>query len=397
MVQRESHQRSRVGAAGTGKGRAYPRRIGVRGGRQAGPRVKIIPIGEHHMLVFLVQLVVLVTVARLLGAAMKRAGQPAVVGHLAAGLVLGPSVFGKLWPQGARWVFPPDEVQSGMLLVVGLIGIVMLLVVTGFETDLALIRRLGRAAFAVAGASVAIPFALGLATGYLLPGSFVPNDKGRIVFALFMAAALSISSLPVIAKILSELGLTRRNFGQVILAAGMGNDVIGWLALGAIASMARSGSIELGRLAFTVVGMALFLGLAFMVGGPVIDRLLRRVRQRGGGVEGALGVTLLVAFAAGTVTQALGVEAVLGAFVAGILLGRSKFQDSNVLHTLESATGAVFAPLFFATAGLRVDVALLARGDVLAWAVVVIAVATVGKLVGAYLGGWLARLPSRER
>lgn len=359
--------------------------------------MKIIPIGEHHMLVFLVQLVVLVTVARLLGAAMKRAGQPAVVGHLAAGLVLGPSVFGKLWPQGARWVFPPDEVQSGMLLVVGLIGIVMLLVVTGFETDLALIRRLGRAAFAVAGASVAIPFALGLATGYLLPGSFVPTDKGRIVFALFMAAALSISSLPVIAKILSELGLTRRNFGQVILAAGMGNDVIGWLALGAIASMARSGSIELGRLAFTVVGMALFLGLAFMVGGPVIDRLLRRVRQRGGGVEGALGVTLLVAFAAGTVTQALGVEAVLGAFVAGILLGRSKFQDSNVLHTLESATGAVFAPLFFATAGLRVDVALLARGDVLAWAVVVIAVATVGKLVGAYLGGWLARLPSRER
>jgi Kef-type K+ transport system membrane component KefB/nucleotide-binding universal stress UspA family protein len=359
--------------------------------------VEIIPVGEHNMLVFWVQIVALVTVARLLGAAMKRIGQPAVVGHLAAGLVLGPSVFGKLSPAGARWLFPPSEVQSGMLLVVGWVGIVMLLIVTGFETDLALVRQLGRAAVAVAGASVAVPFALGLAAGYVLPGSFAPTDKGRLVFALFVAAALSISSLPVIAKILSELNLTRRNFGQIILAAGMGNDVIGWLVLGAIASMARSGSVEVGRLLFTVVGMGLFLVLAFKVGGPVVDRLLRHVRQRGGGIEGALGATLLVAFVGGAITQALGVEAVLGAFVAGIVLSRSKFQDPRVLEHLETATASVFAPLFFATAGLRVDLALLAKADVLLWSAVVIAVATLGKLVGAYLGGWAARLPAKER
>jgi Kef-type K+ transport system membrane component KefB len=359
--------------------------------------VKIIPVSEHHMLVFWVQIVALVTVARLLGAAMKRIGQPAVVGHLAAGLVLGPSLLGKISPAGARWLFPPDEVQSGMLLVVGWVGIVMLLVVTGFETDLGLVRQLGRAAVAVAGASVVVPFAIGLGVGYVLPASFAPADKDRLVFALFVAAALSISSLPVIAKILSELNLTRRNFGQIILAAGMANDVIGWLALGAIASMARSGSIEVGRLLFTVVGMGLFLLLAFKAGGPVVDRLLRRVRRRGGGIEGALGVTLLVAFVGGAITQALGVEAVLGAFVAGIVLSRSKFQDSRVLEHLETATASVFAPLFFATAGLRVDLALLARSDVLFWSAVVIAVASVGKLVGAYLGGWMARLPGRER
>ncbi|MBW3614687.1 MAG: cation:proton antiporter [Actinobacteria bacterium] len=359
--------------------------------------MKIIPISEHHLLVFWVQIVVMLVAARLLGAAMKRVGQPAVIGHLAAGLVLGPSLFGKVWPEGARWLFPPDEVQSAMLLVVGWVGIVMLLITTGFETDLGLVRKLGRAAVAVAGASVAVPFALGLGAGYLLPASFAPADKGRLVFALFVAAALSISSLPVIAKILSELNLTRRNFGQVILAAGMGNDVVGWLALGAIASIARSGSVEVGRLVFTVVGMTLFLLVAFKAGGPIVDWLLRRVRTRGGGVEGALGVTLLVSFVGGAVTQALGVEAVLGAFVAGIVLSRSKFQDSRVLEHLEVATASVFAPLFFATAGLRVDLALLASGEVLFWAGVVIALASIGKLLGAYLGGWAARLPGRER
>ncbi|MDP9389178.1 MAG: cation:proton antiporter [Actinomycetota bacterium] len=359
--------------------------------------MQIVPVSEHHLLVFWVQIVVLVGVARLLGAAMKRVGQPAVIGQLAAGLLLGPSVFGKVWPEGARWLFPPDEVQSAMLLVVGWIGIVMLLVVTGFETDLALIRKLGRAAVAVAGASVAVPFALGLGAGYLLPSSFAPADKGRTVFALFVATALSISSLPVIAKILSELGLTRRNFGQIILAAGMGNDVVGWLALGAIASMARSGAVELGRVAFTVLGMAAFLLAAFKIGGPVVDRLLRRVRQKGGGVEGALGVTLLVSFVGAAVTQALGVEAVLGAFVAGLVLGRSKFQDSRVLGHLEAATASVFAPLFFATAGLRVDLALLGRADVLVWAVAVLAIASVGKLLGAWIGGWMARVPAKER
>ncbi|HEX4979397.1 MAG TPA: cation:proton antiporter [Acidimicrobiales bacterium] len=358
--------------------------------------MKIVPVDEHQMLVFWVQVFVLVAVARLLGAAMKRAGQPAVVGELAAGLVLGPSVLGKLWPAGGEWLFPPEESQSAMLLVVGWVGIVMLLVVTGFETDLALIRRLGRATVFVAGASVVLPFLLGLVLGYALPASFLAADGERGVFALFVAAALSISSLPVIAKILSELGLTRRNFGQVILAAGMANDVVGWLILGVIAGIAKEGSFDPAKLATAVVGMGVFLALSFTVGQRLVDGLLRRVRRKRAGVEGGLAAALVVAVGAGAVTQALGVEAVLGAFVAGIVLSRSRFQDGRVLHHLEAATGAFFAPLFFATAGLRVDLALLGRADVIGWTVAVVAVATLGKFAGAYVGGRLASLAARE-
>ena len=359
--------------------------------------MKIVPLEEHVLLVFWVQLVVLVVAARLLGVAARRFGQPAVIGELAAGVLLGPSVFGALFPSAARWLFPGDPVSGGLLQVAGWLGIVLLLVLTGFETDLTLIRQLGRAAVTVAGASIALPFALGLGAGLAVPGSFLAAHTGRTVFALFVATALSISSLPVIAKVLSELQLTRRNFGQMTLAAGMANDVVGWLLLGAIAGLARHGSIRLAPILFTVAGMAAFLAVAFTAGQWGVDRLLRTVRARGGGVGGAFTITALVAFAAGAMTQALGVEAVLGAFVAGILLGRSKFQDSRVVAHLETATLTVLAPLFFASAGLRVDLGLLGHADVLAWAAVLVAVASVGKLGGAYIGGALARLDRRER
>jgi Kef-type K+ transport system membrane component KefB len=358
--------------------------------------LRIVPLEEHVLLIFWVQLVVLVVTARLLGAAARRYGQPAVIGELAAGVVLGPSVFGALFPSGARWLFPGDPVQGGLLQVVGWLGIVLLLVLTGFETDLTLIRQLGRAAATVAAASILLPFVLGLAAGLVVPGSFVAVHSNRTVFALFVATALSISSLPVIAKVLSELQLTRRNFGQLTLAAGMANDVVGWLLLGAIAGLARHGSVQLGPLAMTIAGMGIFLVAALTIGQRGVDRLLRTVRARSTGVSGAFTVTVVVAFAAGALTQALGVEAVLGAFVAGIVLGRSKFQDSRVVAHLETATLTVLAPLFFASAGLRVDLTLLTRPDVLGWALVMIAVASVGKLGGAYIGGRLARLPRRE-
>ena len=120
---------------------------------------------EHQVLVFLVQLTVLLVVARLLGQACRRVGQPAVVGELAAGVLIGPSVLGRVWPEGFDWLFPIDAVQSGMLFTIGWLGVMLLLVITGFETDLALIGRLGRAAVFVSVGSLVLPFALGAATG----------------------------------------------------------------------------------------------------------------------------------------------------------------------------------------------------------------------------------------
>lgn len=353
-------------------------------------------LDEHQLLVFWIQLAALVGLARVLGIAMRRIGQPSVVGELAAGLVLGPSVFGQLWPSGFHWFLPHDDMQGAAIVSLSWIGAALLLLVTGFETDLALINRFRRATASVAIGSLVLPFVCGLAVGFALPARFIGNSSQEVVFALFIATALSISSLPVVAKILSELGLLRRNFGQINLAAGMANDMVGWIMLGIISGLAASGSIAVGHVAITLAGMIGFLAVAFLVGQPIVDALLRRTRSGEKGVDGSLTVSVLVMLAFCVFGQALGVEAVLGAFVAGILLGRSRFQHEGVLARIESLTMALFAPLFFATAGLRVDLSLLGDANVLIWGLVVIVVASVAKFAGSFIGARVAGLSLRE-
>src|SRR4051794_1453465 len=179
---------------------------------------------EHQLLVFWCELFVVVLLARLLGSLARRIGQPAVVGELLAGVMLGPSLFGRLWGSGFDWLFPSDATQAGLLNAVGWIGVGLLLVLTGFETDLGLMRRQGRPAAAVAMTSLLFPLAIGIVVGELVPRSFAGDRAPHLVFVLFIGISLSISSLPVIAKILAELGLMRRNFSQVTLAVGMIND-----------------------------------------------------------------------------------------------------------------------------------------------------------------------------
>ena len=354
------------------------------------------PPTEHQLLVFWVALLVILVTARLLGALMQRIGQPAVVGELAAGLVLGPSLLGRVAPDITDWLFPDDDVQTAMLFTVAWLGVLLLLVATGFETDLGLIRRLGRAATFVSAGSLLVPAAAGLAVGWFIPTAFVGGDTERYIFALFIAAALSISSLPVIAKILSEMGLMRRNFGQLTLAAGMANDVIGWIGLGFIAGLAQAGGVKFDKLAFTVIGVTVFFVLAFTVGQRLVDASLRRVRANGDSALSGLTVVLITALSFGVITQWLHVEAVLGAFVAGVIVARSRFADHKLIRPLETMTAAIFAPVFFATAGLRVDLGLLADRETLIWAALVLLAASASKFVGSLLGARLSLLSTRE-
>ena len=355
----------------------------------------LVPPSEHHVLVFLVAFLVLLVTARGLGALARRVGQPAVVGELAAGLLLGPSVLGRLAPDVEAWLFPPDEVQTAMIFTVAWLGVVFLLLGTGFETDLGLIRRQGRAAAIVSTGSLVMPVAGGLLIGGLMPDLFV-GEADRTEFALFMGAALSISSLPVIAKILTDMGYLRRNVGQLTLAAGMANDVVGWVALGIIAGLVSADTLTLTGIATTVLGIVAFFGLALTVGQTAVDRLLRRLRGADADATAHTTVIVVLTLAGAVATQWLGVEAVLGAFVIGIVVGRSPYRDATVMHHIDTASAAFLAPVFFATAGLRVDLGLLADPTVLAWGVAVVAVASLTKFLGAVGGGVLARLPHRE-
>lgn len=354
------------------------------------------PPGDHQVLVFLVQLVVLLLLAKLLGRLMRAIGQPSVIGELGAGLVLGPSVLGVIAPEAHGWLFPDDLVQSAMLFSLGWLGVLLLLVITGFEVDLKLIRKLGPAAGWISVSSLLVPMGFGLAVGFLMPALFLGEADQRLFFALFMGVALSISSLPVVAKVLRELGLMRRNFAQLTLAVATVNDVVGWILLGLVAGLVQSGTLSLSDLGTTMGALAGFLVLAFTGGQALVNGVFKRLQRRRAGQTASVTFIVILALVAGVATQAIGVEAVLGTFVVGMLVGRSSFRQREAERHLETATLGIFAPLFFGTAGLQVDLSLLNQQEVLAWSLVVVGVASVSKFIGAIMGGLKSRLGFRE-
>jgi Kef-type K+ transport system membrane component KefB/nucleotide-binding universal stress UspA family protein len=355
----------------------------------------LTPVGEHELLLLWIQLVVLLVTARSLGLLAQRFRQPRVVGELAAGVLIGPSIAGRLFPDLVGWLFPGDAVQSALLLSIAWLGILLLLLVTGFETDLDLLRRLGRPVVGLSVGSLVIPLVMGFALGWVMPASLWGPGADRLAFAAFIGVALSISALPVIAKIMTEMGLMRRNVGQLTIAAGMINDLIGWMLLGVVVGLFSAGSVQVGSLLLTLGAVVLFLVLGVTVGQRVVDQVLRRARSAGG-FASALTATIAVTLILGSITQAMGVEAVLGALVAGVILGRSRYQRHDVRRSVEVLSSSIFAPIFFATAGLYVDFAVLLTREGATWALAVLAVATVAKLAGSFLGGRLSGLTSTE-
>jgi Kef-type K+ transport system membrane component KefB/nucleotide-binding universal stress UspA family protein len=344
------------------------------------------PLGEEVLLPFLLQLLLLLFVARLLGELMRRLGQPSVVGELGAGLLLGPSVFGRVLPEVASTVFPGGEVESSLILAVAQIGVLLLLVSTGFETDLQLLRRLGRTSVTTSAASLVIPLVAGYAVGLALPEAFLGDGATPVTFALFVAVAVSISALAVSGRILTEMDLMRRDIGQVVVGVAMANELVGWVLLGILTSIVLSGGLDVVNLLATVGSLALFLVAALTVGQRLVDRSLRGLLAAETGTGGAFTANVLFAVAAAAVTQAIGVEAALGAFVAGVVLGRSRYQRDEVKHTLELTTRTVFAPIFFATAGIFVDIGAIATPQRLLWFGVLLVAALASKFVGSYVG-----------
>jgi Kef-type K+ transport system membrane component KefB/nucleotide-binding universal stress UspA family protein len=270
---------------------------------------------------------------------------------------------------------------------------VLLLLVTGIETDIRAMTNLGRAAFMASVFGMVVPFASGLALGWLLPDQFLTDPSNRPIFAAFLATALAISAMPVIAKILMDLDLLRRNVGMVILSAGVVDDTTGWLILSIIAGIAAGGTFSLGGLAMTLLWIAVFLAVMRWVAFPALQRALRYVNERVDLAGGDLTLILGFTFVAAAATEAIGIHAVFGAFVAGLLVRQLPRVRPQSLDTLEVFVLSALSPIFFAFVGLRVDL-----WQISGWGLplVVIGVAVGGKLVGCYIGGRLGRLSHWE-
>ena len=348
---------------------------------------------HHDVLVLVIQVAVLLFTARALGEVAQRLGQPAVVGEILAGIVLGPSFLSSLVPAVGEWIVPQTDVQGYLLEVISLIGAMFLLLITGLETDLSLIRHHARTAIGVSFGGITFTFLSGFLLGQFLPDFLLADENERLIFALFIATAMSISAIPVIAKVLMDLNLMRRDIGQTIIAAGMSDDTIGWILLSIVAGLASGAAVSVGSVLQTVGSVLAFMVLSFTLGRWFVKKALDFVQDGVISRDRLLTLIVVLTFTWGAITQALNLEAVLGAFVMGILFGQMPRLPEAVHHKLESVALGIFSPVFFAVAGLKVNILNLLEPQLILIALLVIAVATGGKVIGTYTG---ARLIGRR-
>jgi Kef-type K+ transport system membrane component KefB len=351
----------------------------------------VATMGSHETLIFLLQLGVLLGAALGLGRLAMRWHMPAVIGELCVGIVLGPSLLSHVAPGFAGWLLPHDPGQLHLMDAVGQVGVLLLVGLTGIHLDLGLLRRQGLTAFRVSAGGLLVPLGLGVGVGFLLPAALLAGGpSGRTVFALFIGVALCVSAIPVIAKILLELNLVHRNVGQLTLSAAAVDDVIGWFLLSVVSAMATTG-VRTGTVLMSLAGLALVVLVAVLVGRPLVRGALR-LANRSAEAGPTVAVVVVLVVLASAATHAMKLEAILGAFVCGLVISSSGALSLERLAPLRTFVMAVLAPLFFAVAGLRMDLTALRRGPVLIAAVVVLVVAVVGKFAGAYLGAMASRL-----
>lgn len=344
---------------------------------------------HHDVLLLVFQIAVLLLAARLMGEIAQRLKQPAVVGEILAGIILGPSLLAGIFPEFGEMIIPQTETQGYLLEVVSLLGAMFLLLITGLETDVALIKRHARTAMGVSFGGIIVTFATGFLLGQYLPDFLLADSDARLVFSLFVATAMSISAIPVIAKVLMDLNLMRRDVGQTIIAAGMSDDTIGWMLLSTVAGLASGEAITVGTVLSTVGSVVAFMVLSFTLGRWMVKKLLTYVQDEMISTDRLLTLVVVLTFLWGAITQALNLEAVLGAFVMGIIFGTLPRLPEEVHHKLESIALGIFAPIFFAVAGLKVNILNLLNPVLILITLLVIFIATFGKVAGTYLGARL--------
>ncbi len=336
-------------------------------------------------LIFFADLVILLVAALACGAAANKIGLPKMVGEIAAGVLLGPTVFGRLFPETADVLFPSAGAGSEIISGLCLLAVVLLVGVAGMHVDVDKLKQRLAGIAAISALGLAIPLAGGIAIGYMVPEPLRPAAVDRTVFALFLGTAVAVSAIPVIARILMDLGLASHEIAQVILAAAIIDDVAGWLLLSVVTGMAAdAGAGGLAALKMAAVAIAAVAALAVLVRPALRKRLARQCSRWSAPTSTTVTVATIIVCA--TAGQLLGFEPVIGAFFAGILVTAATPSGSRVHKPLHAMAVAFFGPIFFATIGLQLDLGRLLSGPVLALTATICVVAVLSKFLGAGLG-----------
>jgi Kef-type K+ transport system membrane component KefB len=350
---------------------------------------------EGHLVLVLIQWMIIIAAAWAFGRLGKKFGQPLAVGEIAAGIILGPSVLGLIWPSDWPVLFPKETQTSLQLL--GKLGLVFLLFQVGMEFDYGHLRSKSKTVAAVSVFGIVAPFLCGLAIAPWLHEKFAP-DTPRFGFELFLCIALSISALPIMGRILLEMKLERTAIGAMGISAAAIDDVIGWILLG-VATALVTANFNVGHLLLQLVEIIGFFLLLQKIVGPALRKLWCK-RTAGSNETGMpnsfLALLLIGLFASCLITHYLGIFVIFGAFLFGVCLHQEPALVKAWRDRFSGVVLVAFVPIFFTNTGLHARIGSLGTPEAWLACALVLVAAVAGKLGGCYVGARLTGQPPHE-
>lgn len=348
-------------------------------------------ISHNEITALLIQLGTMLLVARLFSELARKVKQPAVVGEILAGILIGPTVLGAISPQLFETIF--HQGQSSLVLDGFVqVAVVMLLFIAGLEVDLHIVWQQGKQAVYTSFFGLVIPFALGFILPYWLTDFFIASDsKTQLAQALFMGISMAITALPVIVRILMDLNMFKSKMGMLVISSAMISDLVGWLVLSVVLTMiGRTSEVSWFNTLWLTLGFTL---LMLTVGRGVINRTLPWVNKHMAWPGGLLSISLASCFLAAAFTEYIGIHAIFGAFIIGVALGDSEHLPERAKEIVHQFINNIFAPLFFVAIGLKVN--FIANFD-LGLTLIIIVIAFAGKIIGSGFGTRLGGFTWRE-
>lgn len=342
-------------------------------------------LSSEHVVIFFLSISIMLALARLLGEAFNRIKQPAIIGEILAGIILGPTILGTLLPGAYNALFPESPELEIALDGITTMAVSLLLLVAGLEVDLALVIKEGKTALSTSIMGIIFPFALGFGVSYLFPQFMgIEADNKRLVFSLFMGTAMSISALPVIARILMDLNIFKTQIGFIIISSAMLNDLLGWIIFSIILGMLGSGITQMSFLETMLLTLG-FVAVTLTVVKYVINLILPKIQKNFSYPGGVLNLIMALAFLGAAFTEYIGIHAIFGSFLMGIAIGDSAHLKERTRDIIQQFVNNIFAPLFFISIGLRVNFIL--NFD-LPLVLLFLIIAFAGKVIGCGLGAY---------
>ena len=341
----------------------------------------------HPLSIALLQIIIIIALSRVFSYLMRLIGQPTVIGEILAGIFLGPSLLGAIFPQLWSSIFPIASLPN--LHAMSTIGLSLFMFIIGLELDISWVHRRLQTALFVSHASILVPFFMGVGLSYYLYSNFAPGGVSFTNFALFMGVSMSITAFPVLARIIQERGLTRTPLGVMAITCAATDDISAWCILAVVIAMAKAGNLS--AAVFTLILATGYVIFMFKVMRPFMLKISKEFSDGDTLRRPFIAMSILVLLSSAYIAEIIGIHALFGAFLAGVTMPQDHKIREKLVNKIEDLSLLLFLPIFFAFTGLRTQIGLLVSDGLWSICVLILAVAVAGKVGGTVLASRLMK------